>query len=412
MDAPPPIIHEVLPLEMLGAIFEEHAKLEWIAPMIDGRVCRLWRQVVLNTPRAWAYLEIDEDKRPGIWSLTSWLDRSGGAPLHIDVDMDYTPDRHINKRTLYDLVGDHYKRIASLRMDRGDQSFFEGREFPCLQLLDVENWFPTHFPSTLSRGRMPALRSLRLGATDLSAVPLSILASFTVLVLHSRSFISLPERFNSLTRLMLDDVRLGGPLSGPVAFPSLIYLSLYNVNGLKPHINAPCLITYHEGGRTQIESFSAPLLSLIEYGVYGLRADSSHLGEWHLLFPNILRLSLRAGQHELFSWLDSLSNQPHLLPALQTISVGDSHEGPIPETVQRDMEDLVRIRGKACGINVVLSFEARPIFRIPIFFGAVSGFFIRWPCTLLTQTLGWRRSLVTAVWFQVFTHSHSPRTAR
>ncbi len=120
---------------------------------------------------------------------------------------------------------------------------------------------------------------------------------------------------------MLDDVILRDSMSAPVALPSLIYLSLYDVDGLKPHINAPCLITYHEGGRTVKESFSAPLPSLIEYGVHDLRAINFHLAEWHLFFPNILRLSVRAHQDVLLSCLDSLANQPHLLPALREISV-------------------------------------------------------------------------------------------
>ena len=376
MDPPlPPVVHEVLPPEMLGAIFEEHAKLEWKAPAIDGRVCRLWRQIILNTPRAWVHLKIDKDNRPGGGNLTLWLGRSGTAPLHIEVDKNFTPDQNTNDRTFYDLLSDHYNRIAVLRMHRGDRLFFEGRDFPCLQHLDVEVWFPMRFPSTVLWGAMPELRSLHLGAAIVSALPLSRLALFNVLVLYNESSISaLPPRFNSLTRLMLDDVRLRDSILGPVAFPSLIYLSLYEVHGLKPHIDVPCLITYHEGGSTIHESFSAPLSTLIELGVYDIRAVNPHLAEWHLLFPNILRLSLRAEQHVLFSWLDSLATQPHSLPALQMIGVGESHEIVIPEDIQRTMESLVRVRGKSCGIDIVLHFEKEPSFQIPLFFGAVSGY--------------------------------------
>ena len=31
-----PCINEALPSEVFGVIFEEHAKLEWVAPVIDG----------------------------------------------------------------------------------------------------------------------------------------------------------------------------------------------------------------------------------------------------------------------------------------------------------------------------------------------------------------------------------------
>ena len=373
MDLPPLfVIHEVLPPEMLGAIFEEHAKLEWKAPTIDGRVCRFWRQIVLNTPRAWSHLEIYGENLPGIWSLTSWLGRSGTAPLRIGVTKNFTPDQHINERTFYDLLGDHYNRIAVLRMYRGEPSFFEGRDFPCLQHLDVENWFPIYLPSMVSWGSMPELRSLHLGGTVVSGVPLSIMASFTALSLYNGSSICLPQRFNSLTRLMLDDVGLADSISGLVVFPSLMYLSLYKVHGLKPHIHAPRLITYHESGHTIPESFPAPLPTLIEYGVYGIHADDSHLAEWHLLFPNILRLSLRAEQHVLVSSLESLVNQPHSIPALHMISLGDSYDTKITEDSQRKMESLVRARGKLCDIDIVVHFETGPSFQIPLFFGAVS----------------------------------------
>ena len=375
MNPPRPlVVHEVLPPEMLGAIFEEHAKMEWKAPAIVGRVCRFWRRIILNTPRAWVHLKIDKDNRPGIGNLTLWLGRSGTAPLHIEVDKNSTPNQHTNYRTFYDLLRDHCNRIAVLRMHWGDRSFFEGRDFPCLQHLDVEVWFPRRFPSTVLWGAMPELRSLHLGAAIVSALPLSRLALFTVLVLSNESSISLPPRFNSLTRLMLDDVRLRESTLGPVAFPSLIYLSLYEVHGLKPHIDVPCLITYHEGGSTIHESFSAPLATLVELGVYGIRAVNPHLAEWHLLFPNILRLSLRAEQHVLFSSLESLATQPHSLPALQMIGIGVSDEMVIPEDIQRTMESLVQVRGKSCGIDIVLQFEKEPSFQIPLFFGAVSGY--------------------------------------
>src|SRR5258706_5272608 len=67
------VIHEILPTEILKIIFEEHAMLEWKAPTIDGRVCRLWRRIVLNTPRAWAYLTIRKYYAPSVGELRLWL---------------------------------------------------------------------------------------------------------------------------------------------------------------------------------------------------------------------------------------------------------------------------------------------------------------------------------------------------
>ena len=61
------------------------------------------------------------------------------------------------------------------------------------------------------------------------------------------------------SRLTLLADSLGDATSGSVDFPSLTYLSLYHVSGLKPYINAPHLVTYHESRRSVRESFPAPV---------------------------------------------------------------------------------------------------------------------------------------------------------
>src|SRR5258708_6602382 len=95
MDRTPPlVIHEVLPTEILMTIFEEHAKLEWSAHVIDGRVCRLWREIVINPPRAWSYLEFGARIPPTVSHLQSWLNRSCTAPLHIRFGGSFSPDCH------------------------------------------------------------------------------------------------------------------------------------------------------------------------------------------------------------------------------------------------------------------------------------------------------------------------------
>ena len=394
MDPAPPIaIHEVIPTEILAIIFEEHAELEWRAPAIDGQVCRIWRRVVLNTPRAWVHLKICDDYHPSIEELRLWLHRSGTAPLHIDIHV-------ITGIGWYDLFSDHHTRIASLRMlCGGDPSFFNERDFPCLQLLHVKRWYPKHPPSFPPQCvSMPKLQSLRLGTTGWPAVPSDMLASLKLLMLYNNHLVSLSPCSQSLTRLMLVDVSLGDGILGPMAFPSLNYLSLYKVRGLKPRMDAPCLVTYHEGGCMLEESFDTPLPSLVEYGVCGLPASYSDPATWHLSFPNITRLALRARQPVLLSFLDSLAHQPHSLPALQVVSAGNSFEHvKIAEDIQKMMKNLIMVRSEACHKNVVLWVEnGPPIFQIPIFFGNVGSPPIRQTCVLLTHILGTGMSLLIA----------------
>ena len=348
-------MHEVLPSEIMGMIFEEHTKLEWRAPVIDGRLCRSWRQIVLSTPRAWAYLEIYYNQLR-IEDLRSWLHRSGTALLHIRIEDNIRLD---STQYLHDLLGDHHARIASLRITFGDHSFFEQREFPCLQLLEVGNWYRSLrslYP--VQWAPMPTLRSLRSGPIDSSVVERSELPSLEVLALWTAYGISLKRHFQSLTTLMLDSVSLEVAISGPVDFPSLDLL------GLKPYVNAPRLTTYHEGGCTLIESFLVPLHSLVEYGVHGLWFRYS---EWHRAFPSLSRLSIRTDPPLLKSFLDFFFNHRHSFPALQTISAGCRVWG-----VSFTEEDQEIMEGRVRDLDIVLRFEVGESFHIPIFFGEVA----------------------------------------
>ena len=367
MDSQAPLpIHEVLPGEIMAIIFEEHAKLKWRAPAIDGRVCRLWRQIVLNAPRAWTYLEFGS-LRLRISGLLLWLDRSRTAPLHITIGRFFTLKFDANNRRLYESL---YTRIASLRMFQNCYSFFDGRHFPCMQHLEVvgNHWSRFHSLSVWF-GHMPKLRSLRLGRLP-HVASLDGLSPLKVLALSNGTFTSLSQHSSSLISLTLHDVKLGDAISGSMDFPSLTYLSLHRMSDLKPHINAPRLVTYHEFSANAHKSFSAPLHSLVEYGLLALHHYIPDLTEWHNSFPNISRLSIRAGPPSLKSILESLSIHPHLLPSLQMISI--AHSRDFTKEEQGAMEDLVRVRSEACHLDVALYFETKQRFHIPLFFGGVS----------------------------------------
>ena len=397
MDPPLPlVIHEILPTEILKMIFEEHAILEWKAPSIDGRVCRLWRRIVLNTPRAWAYLNIRNHSVP-MDEVRLRLQQSSTAPLHID-----TRGAGENQK-LYDLFSYHDTRIASLRAWYGSQSFFEARDFPCMRLLDIGHWCPIQW------GSMPKLQSLQLCNGRFGMVPLSELAPLKMLVFSDVRCTSVLRHSQSLTTLMLSSVVFVDAISGPLSFPSLTYLALYNVRGLKLHVNAPRLVTYHEG-EVGAESFNISQLSLVEYGVHHASAGSLDPAVWHVSFPNIQRLAIRAKELVILSIFSSLADQPHLLPTLQTIGVGNIYgvSYRFAEWVQEKIESLVLVRNEACDGNVVVCFETRAsAFKIPLFFGGVSDLSIKWSCALLTPVLVTRSCLLKTLRSQVLACSHS-----
>ena len=337
-----PVIHEILPTEILGMIFKEHAKLEWLAPITDGRVCRLWRRTVLNTPRAWAYLRVPKNHAPSKRELRLRLHRSSTAPLHAAGEE--------LCRKLYDLLSDHHTRIASLQMQYGGRSFFQGRDFPCMQLLDVQHWCSDRW------GSMPKLQSLRLSDQTSHMVSLSELAPLEMLVLSSMNCTSVLRHSQSLTTLMLCNVYLADEIFGPV-------------------ISLP---------------------SLVEYGMHHPTASRSYPAAWHLSFPNIQRLAIRADDPVLLSIFTSLANQPHLLPALHTISAGGArpHTHQMAGGVQEKIASLVQVRNEACNGNIALFIETVVPTKIPIFFGAVSDLSVKWFCVLLTHILETRACLL------------------
>ena len=167
---------------------------------------------------------------------------------------------------------------------------------------------------------------------------------------------------------MLMNISLEGIIAGPVVFPLLTYLSLFDVTGLKLYVSAPYLTTYHEGGSALQDNFSTPLQSLVEYGVYCQKLIGPYPTRWNHDFPNLSRLSIRSEPLILISVLECLADDPQLLPMLQMISIrGAKLTGDDKELMYR----LVRVRREASHVDTRLYFETAKPFRIPIFFANV-----------------------------------------
>lgn len=80
---------------------------------------------------------------------------------------------------------------------------------------------------------------------------------------------------------------------------------------------------------------------------------------------------------DLISLLGSFANQPHLLPALQTISVG-KYGVETHVKYKAIIRDFFRVQSKACHMDVELYFETDAPFQIPLFFGEVNHYPVRW----------------------------------
>jgi hypothetical protein len=352
-----PCINAVLPAEVFGLIFEEHAKLEWRAPVIDGQVCRLWRQTILRSPRAWAHLEIKEHK-PAPSELREWLDRSGTSPLHIKVTR-CTPG-------IEEVLDQYCKRLELLAVYGDSYSFLENRSFPILQSLILDN---CHTRNWIIGGSMPALRSLQARYDYLDILPLNHFPPLRFLALYNiknwEHFIR--NSYHSLTSLLLEDLRFQNA-SESLAFPSLRFLSLSRVHNLKPRMNVPALTTYHEGCEMEEEPFSMSLPLLTEYGIIRWYKNSLFtVTNLHECYPHISRLSIRAVPFFVKPFIQSLVRQPTALPRLRILVVGTI--SPVVEYSKEDKRSMmndIHVRNMASGVKMELCFDGSS--RLPLYF--------------------------------------------
>ena len=359
-------ITEALPEEVFGVIFEEHAKLEWRAPLIDGQVCRQWRQTILRSPRVWAHLQIVQDFTSAPSKLHQWLDRSGSVPLHIQA-IEWT-------RRIEEVLDQHSNRIQSISLCDPSFSFLENRSFPILQSLTIERLDITNPVIRWSVCcAMPELRSFRANCISMDTLPSNIFPPLRVLDLfmaHDCDSI-IRNSYHSLTSLMLGYIS-PRDTSQPLEFPSLRFLSLYIVKNLKRRMNVPALATYHESFGMEDESFPMPLPFLVEYGIYRPYHETPfNVTKLHQCYPNISRLSLRAPPSAVKLLLHSLSSEPTALPMLQIIAVdGMSNLMKYGGEDENSMINDVSVRNMASGVKMELCFDG--IAQIPLYFGEVS----------------------------------------
>ena len=357
-------INKVLPEEVFGVIFEEHAKLEWRAPVIDAQVCHQWRQTIFRSPRAWAYLEFPQSCKPSPLNLHQWLDRSGSVPLHIQL-MEWI-------RGAEEVLGQHSKRIKSVALRSYHHDFLKNRSFPILQSLTIKAEYKD--PRVVDWSvccTMPELRSLRASYISVGALPSNIFPALRALALYRVDDCDciIRNTSHSLTSLMLSRVSLQYT-SESLEFPSLRFLSL-RVQNIKHRMNVPALTTYHELETTAKESFSVSLPSLVEYGILGLiKEPFLNVMRLHQCYPNISRLSLRAHLYAVKPFLHSLSNQPTALPMLRILAVGEvygvmKYSGEDIDSMRED----VSIRNMASSVKMELCFDGKD--RVPLYFAYV-----------------------------------------
>ncbi|KDQ13429.1 hypothetical protein BOTBODRAFT_55978 [Botryobasidium botryosum FD-172 SS1] len=103
-----------LPNELLGAIFVLAGSTSfqvsgWPASFSISQVCKLWRQVALNTPRLWMNIDVSA----GDELASIYVERSGTAPLNLSVNFGVLPSQDDKTREIYwSRYADRWSRLS------------------------------------------------------------------------------------------------------------------------------------------------------------------------------------------------------------------------------------------------------------------------------------------------------------
>lgn len=240
------------------------------APLLLGRVCRRWRQIVYSTPKLWASIHIigspsthpshtlDVARREAI---SSWLSRSGGLPLSISM---IVGERHTMKwyscpgsrdasntqAQLYlDLIISHARRWKYVFLSHfyfywGDiLDRLQGSHLPMLQSLHIEVDQP------MRRNTEP-IDVCQLSRT-VSILSAPSLRTISLPILHSR-FMELPIPWNKITGL-----DLGARITGP----SGVYQALNST----PNLESCCIsVGFHVEENLSLNPLKMMSLTLLK----------------------------------------------------------------------------------------------------------------------------------------------------
>jgi hypothetical protein len=335
-----------LPVELLGAIFEEHSVIERWAPFIDSKVCRRWHETTHVCPRAWSYITM-RTMEHGV-SLNTFkilLERSGDSPLHVNLEHHGFP-----------------------RMNPSIMLLFQAPVITRIQRLFLHGLLPVEIQVVES---MPNLRTLQFWECDWAVSTKFLLGSKsfpllnelvvygtwylpdvargTPLLLQTISFARirhmewakiLLECRRTLVEVFLHDCTLPPPAQ--IHFPNLKFLALSSMRDFRNDIVAPRLITFHESPN-YLHPLKLPFTfsSITEYacqGTYPSVGDEPVWGE-HVL-PKLERLVLWGTWEGIRGVLWKLVSHQHVVPKLKTITLATSGGLDLSDIQWAELEKL------------------------------------------------------------------------
>ncbi|KAG9024450.1 hypothetical protein FS837_005365, partial [Tulasnella sp. UAMH 9824] len=315
-----PIDH--LPHELLLEVFKLHVDLDTpVKSLLTlALVCKLWRNIIEDTPSLWCHISGRERSS----SIQRALTMAKNAPLAITYSQ---TEAKAFPTAFFAQIGDRIAQAKSLTINVGRISHFpailETTSTTVLETLDVvilwaqewqinavtlfggkaapptlKNFRVTHLPVALAPLRLSGLRSLRLGNIPITSAEevLTILMDSPALEECALSRLTLSKEFTPsehLQRLLRGESNTDGANLRSIRLLHLRHLSLWGLpisftHFLLSNMQALTLLSF----RVQGELHQSPASEL-------LTADISHLG------PALKGPTSTAAKIEISSWDDN-----------------------------------------------------------------------------------------------------------
>jgi len=365
-----------IPADILRMLFIEACQDDWRAPLILGAVCSRWRDVLISTPRAWAYIQITPFLHPFHHELVHlWLSRCGALRVHISL-------RPHASGEMVDAVCRHGQNLKCLsffgnvwQLQRRYPHLEELRLGPCNLLF--EHGAKNHVgdgdaEGELKSDRFPKLASLHLhGPSDsimevIARQSISSLRNLHIQASGCHWLRIIQACANFLTTLVVEinssskNMVSKEELDKPITCSQLQHLHYVNVPVIFAHENGPLhwpylltphLQSYHEFNGTGVSPMHADVSSITSLFFHSPKkvAWASFLSLTHL------RLQCH-GSASLMNETSVLGANPKLCPKLSSVEcvvlgLGRSREA--------DAALCMANRTLSTGISINLQYQQR-----------------------------------------------------
>jgi hypothetical protein len=327
-----------LPYEILSHILVDVSMERWSAPLTLQSVCRWWREVVVGSPRAWAFIPLATYDYAGFSELVSlFVERSRDATLHIYVrDHHFLPKmkalaHRIECMSIFTsldpitcfIPGQYdFTRLVRLHLSASNWSSdpnarfigsnWDMMHFPNLKILELDVRGPL-LDAIARSTQFPPIRHLTVNCRD--PFPLT-----DILMKCANSL-------ESMVWVCLGQQPLGRPIAGPtIHLPFLRYIRLDdNTTGCRSpwsfEGSTPNLEAYSDDGEWSTTDTFKFDTSNVTFLCVRKAPDLSR-------FPRLVTLHIRGRGKVLMEAINSLRKRPQCSPVLAVIEYIEhiSHE--------------------------------------------------------------------------------------